>query len=123
MRKLILTIIIFIVVLIPFQSYAKSDKQLVKQYCKSNYPRYKIEYVTKYNANIMENRKGKKIVYVEIIKSKSNGDKSGRTKEGYYIAYNKKVKKGKKVVSYCLYNPNNNYCDDVIAVVDNKMIR
>ena len=39
------------------------------------------------------------------------------------IKYNKKVKKGKRVISYCIYSPYNNYCDGVDFVVDNKMVR
>ena len=73
---------------------------------------------------MITHRKGKKIVYIEKIVSISSGKNYGYTKKGhYYIAYNKKVKKGKRVVSYFVWNPNTNYCDDVIASVDNKMIR
>ena len=39
------------------------------------------------------------------------------------MSYNKRVKKGKKVTVYAIYNPGNNAEDDVIAVVDNKRIR
>ena len=41
----------------------------------------------------------------------------------YKTWYNKKVKKGKEVKSYYIYNPKNNYCDDVVAVVDNKILQ
>lgn len=99
-----------------------TDKQIVKSYCAKHYKGYKIKYFTKWNDKVMLNRKGKKVVYVEKMVSYSKGN-YGYTKDGYYIRYNKKVKKGKKVVSYCIYNPKTNYCDDVVAVIDNKRIR
>ena len=74
------------------------------------------------SAKKLKNRKKKKIIYVEIVKSKSHG-KYGLTKKGHYVSYNKKVKKGKWVKSYFIYNPRTTYEDDVVAVVDNKRIR
>ena len=71
----------------------------------------------------MTHRTEVKYVYVEIIKSHSNGGKYGTTIDGYTIAYNKELPKGIEVISYCIYSPFNNYCDDVTAVVDNNMIR
>lgn len=46
-----------------------------------------------------------------------------RMEKNYYIAYNKRVRKGKHVTSYCVWNPCNSYCDDVEAVADNGKIR
>lgn len=99
-----------------------SDRQMVREYCRKHYKGYTIRYFTKWNENVMSHRANRKIVYVEKMISYSKG-KYGYTKEGYYIKYNKRVKKGKKVISYCIYNPKNNSCDDVIAVVDNKILR
>ena len=99
----------------------KTNETLVKSYCTKYYKGYKIKYFTKWNEKTMLHRKGKKVIYVEKMISYSKG-KYGYTKEGCYIRYNKKVKKGKKVISYCIYNPRTNYCDDVVAVVDNNMI-
>lgn len=100
----------------------KTNMGLVKEYCTKHYKGYKVVVVPQGDKRI-EKRKGQKKVYVEKIFSKSQG-KYGYTLKGhYYIAYNKKVKKGKKVTSYLIYNPKTNYIDDVVAVVDNKMIR
>ena len=62
-------------------------------------------------------------IYVEIIKSVSAGGRHGTYGKNYYIAYNKRVRKGKHVTSYCVWNPCNAYCDDVEAVADNGKIR
>lgn len=99
-----------------------SDRQIVREYCHKHYKGYTIRYFTKWNDKVMSHRANRKIVYVEKMVSYSKG-KYGYTKEGYYIKYNKRVKKGKKVISYCIYNPKNNSCDDVVAVVDNKILR
>lgn len=104
------------------QTIPKTDKQIAKEYCKKNYPNCRVKIVKKYNPKIMENRKGKNIVYVERFVSYSKG-KYGLSKKGEYVKYNKRVKKGKKVVSYFVYNPYTNYFDDVVAVIDCKKIR
>lgn len=105
-----------------FANSKVTNESLYRSYCKKNYPKYTIKVITKYNPKTMENRKGKKVVYVEKFISYSKG-KYGYSKKGEYVKYNKKVKKGKKVVSYFIYNPNTNYCDDVVAVIDNNMLR
>jgi hypothetical protein len=99
-----------------------SDRQIVREYCHKHYKGYTIRYFTKWNDKVMSHRANRKIVYVEKMVSYSK-DKYGYTKDAYYIKYNKRVKKGKKVISYCIYNPKNNSCDDVVAVVDNKILR
>ena len=70
----------------------------------------------------MTNRANTNIVYVEKSITVSHGD-YGLTSEGYYVRYNKKVPNGKKVISYFIYNPYSNYTDDIIAVIDNQIIR
>ena len=99
-----------------------TNTHLVREYAKHNYPNCKIVFLDKYDESKIENRADKNIVYIEKFVSYSKG-KYGYSKDGYYVKYNKKVKKGKKVVSYFVYNPYTNYCDDVVAVIDNKMIR
>ena len=126
--KKILTVVMAIIAMVSFScevAYAKpkvTDWGLVKSYCSKHYKGYKIKRVGLFDKRI-DNRKGKKIVYVEKVISVSNSRKGGTIKGKWYIAYNKKVKRGKKVVSYLIYNPHTNYCDDIVAVVDNKMIR
>ena len=101
-----------------------TDSQLVEQYCYENYPNCEVVYYMfeNYDAEVMENRANTGKVYVEIFISYSDG-KCGWSKEGYYTAYNIEVPKGKKVASYCIFNPYTNYCDDVVAVVDNGIVR
>lgn len=109
-----------------------SDKQLVQKYCTAHYPKMKIKYFTKWNEKTITHRTNKNIVYVQIEKSISSGKKDSRNgrywgyvkgQRYYKTWYNKKVKKGKTVTSYYIYNPYTNYTDDIIAVIDNKKIR
>lgn len=109
-----------------------SDRQIVREYCHKHYKGYTIRYFMKWNDKIMSHRANKKVVYVQIEQSISSGKKDLRNNkywgyvkgQHYYKTwYNKKVKKGKTVKSYYIYNPKNNYCDDIVAVVDNKILR
>lgn len=101
--------------------------QLVNDYIRRNYDlkAYRVKYVAtgKLTDKMIRERAVKHTIYVEIIKSVSSGGKSGRYGKNYYIVYNKRVRKGKKVTSYCVWNPCNAYCDDVEAVADNGKIR
>ena len=98
-----------------------TNKQLVRAYCRKHFRNYKIKFVDGNKFNFQK-RKSKRFVYVERIVSKSKG-RYGLTADGGYIRYNVKVKRGKRVVSYAIWNPRNNVCDDVVAVVDNGRIR
>ena len=109
-----------------------TDKQIVKEYCNKHYKGYTIKYFTKWNEKKICSRKGKHIIYVQIETSISSGKKDkcnnrywGYIKGQHYYKtwYNTKVKKGKEVKSYYIYNPYTNYYDDIVAVVDNKKIR
>lgn len=120
----LLLLIMFILGAVP--AFAHSDNasnmKLVRDYCKNHYPKQTIRVVYGYNPKTMENRKDKNIVYVERFVSYSKGS-YGYSKKGEYVRYNKNVRKGKKVVSYFIYNPKTNYCDDVVAVVDCGKVR
>ena len=120
------TIILFIIILllscVPTFASSPSNYEIAKTYAKTHYVNCKVVKLNKYNAKKIEHRKGKNIVYIEKFVSYSKG-KYGYSKEGYYVKYNKRVKKGKKVTSYFIYNPYTNYSDDVVAVVDNHKIR
>ena len=119
-------LIMFFFICVPV-SHATTNKGIAKEFCKTHYPECKIKFFNykNYNDKVMLHRANKGIVYVEKFVSYSDGKrkKSGHSKEGWYICYNKGVKKGKKVISYCVYNPYTNYCDDVTAVIDNHKIR
>lgn len=101
--------------------------QLVNDYIRRNYDlnAYKVKYIStgKLTDRMIRERATRHTIYVEIIKSISAGGKHGTYGKDYYIAYNKRVRKGKHITSYCVWNPCNSYCDDVIAVADNRKIR
>ena len=102
------------------------DLYLTYRYTEKHYKNCTVKFIKegKQWQNIkLKTRKGKHIVYVEIIDSISCGNWGLTTKYDCYIKYNKPVHKGKKVTSYCIYNPNTNWYDDVTAVIDNGMIR
>ena len=117
-----MAVLILSMTVVPLQAQALTNKKIAKRYVKEHYSECKVKFFRHYSEKI-EHRKGTKVVWIWKIYSKSNGGKYGTCEDGSIIAYNKKVKKGKRVVSYCIYNPYTNYCDDIIAVVDNKKIR
>ncbi len=121
--SIVMTIIILSITVVPLQAQALTNKQVAKRYAKTHYSECKVKFFRHYNAETIENRKGTKVVYIWKLYSTSNGGKYGTCEDGSTIAYNKKVKKGKRIVSYCVYNPYTNYCDDVVAVVDNRKVR
>ena len=137
-RKLIgfmfIVMLMGIVVIDTTSTYAKTmtDKQIVREYVTKHYNGYQIRYFTKWNEKTMTHRANTNIVYVQIEKSVSSGKidkRNGRCwgyikgQHYYKTWYNKKVKKGKTVKSYYIYNPHTNYDDDIVAVVDNKLLR
>lgn len=107
------------------------DLSVATTYISRHYPGYKVRFVPEGKPNTMKlrTRKGKRVVYVEVLKSRAKGNLKGKrrswgiTAKGSYITYNRRVKIGKRVTSYCIWNPNSNYTDDVVAVVDNGFIR
>lgn len=122
MKKIILLLLVIVITFglaSPASAKSKpSNKSLVKKYCVTYY--HKSPKYVKENSKAIFKHKGKMIVEVVLTTSKG---KYGVTKKGYHIRYNKKVKKGKKVTSYLIYNPKTNAIDDVVAVVDNNKIR
>ena len=125
-RIILVTIILLLCCVDCEASPVTTNKALVQQTCKENYHNTNIKYI-RYNSKnwekIVLHRKGKKYIVVEKFISYSSGKDYGYSKEGYYIKYNKKVKKDKKVISYCIYSPYNNYCDGVDFVIDNRKVR
>ena len=71
---------------------------------------------------VIRSRAGKPYVVIASFTSYSKGN-GGYSKKHEYTAYNKYVKPGKRVVSYYVMNPKNNLEDDIVAVIDNGMIR
>lgn len=118
-RELIRTIIAIIIVMafafgnMSIANAGTSDLSKAKNWAKSHYSE-PIKVVSQ--GKVPTNRKG--TVYIETLKTKSKGGYKGYTiSGGYSVRYPSKVKKGKKVTMYLVYNPKNNSCDDIVAVV------
>ena len=125
-------LMIFVIGCAPCMAKSPSNKAIVKTYCEKHYKGYKVKYFTEWNEKKMVHRANKKVVYVQIEKSVSSGKKDScngkywgyvKGQKYYKTWYNTKVRKGKEVISYYIYNPHSNYTDDIVAVVDNKKIR
>ena len=132
-RALFILAAIMMFTLNPVSVKANTNKDLsvATTYISRHYPGYKVRFVPEGKPNTMKlrTRKGKRVVYVEVLMSHAKGNLKCKlriwliTTKGSYITYNRRVKKGKRVTSYCIWNPNTNYTDDVVAVVDNGFIR
>ena len=97
----------------------KTNLTLAKEYCKKYCNGYKIKVVM----CVPTNRNDGEHVYIEKVSTVANGGYWGNTKKGYSIKYNKKVKKGTKVIVYLVYNPSNNASDDIICKVCNHIAK
>ena len=121
MNKELVRTIIAIIIVMAFafgnmsiaNASTKSDLSLAKSWAKSHY-NTTIKVVNEYK--VPSNRNG--ICYIEKVQTKSKGGYNGCTIKGNYsLKYPKKVKKGKKITVYLIYNPNSNYSDDIVAMV------
>lgn len=101
-------------------NYTAKDKKLIVKYCKKHYDKKPVKIVKE--GKVPKIRKGKRCVYVEQVKTISKGNGWGQAKGGK-VRYNRPVKKGKMVTVYAIWNPRNNACDDVVAVVCQGKIR
>lgn len=97
----------------------KTSLTLAKEYCAKYCNGYKIKVV----AHVPKKRNDNKHVYIEKVSTVSTGGFWGKTKEGYLIKYNKKVKKGKRIIVCLVYNPSNNIVDDVICKACNGIAK
>lgn len=111
---------------------SKTNWQIVKELARKTGKPIKLiktnEMTDRQLEKIICHRKGKPYVLVEKVISKSDGTGYGwyntKTKGTRYITgYNKRVKKGKQVVSYIIYDPKSNEPDEILWVVDNKAYR
>lgn len=92
----------------------------------SNMPQIKIVDSKKLTYKMLSTRKGKNIIYIERVKgkvlNKKLDGKITNPRKGYgdYISYRrvKDVRKGDTVITYFVYNPDNNADDDVILRLD-----
>lgn len=109
------------------QAATITNKDVINQYIEESFMTeadYRTVFVKseKLTNKMLKQRRKNGIIYVEKITSTSCGT-YGRTADGGIIRYNKKTRIGKKVKSFLVYNPESKAVDDVIAVVDHKMIR
>lgn len=121
MKKALLFIAMITAASVMLLDHATIDYRLVSRYVADKYGKDMATVYTEYAPHeLTTNRHG--TVYVQVVKSISQG-KQGKTRGGYILDYNKRVRRGKVVTSYLIYNPYTNYDDDVVAVVDNGMLR
>lgn len=136
MRKIVALIILMVVLTIPTQgktvakrtvngytlsvTYEKG-KTMIKWNGKTYYTyrgKFAVRFVKEKNltAKMLMRRKGK-IIYIEILSGRvTNRKLDGKTINGGYISYRKlgrKVKKGDRVITFCVYNPNTYWIDDI----------
>lgn len=96
---------------------------------KGKYRNYRIRFVTsdKLTTKMLEARKRKHIIYVEVTTGYvMSSEFDGITSNGYYIRYSNvddRLKKGNKIKSYFIYNPANDYYDDIIIRTDRVVNR
>lgn len=101
------------------------DRRAIRHFIEETYPEsYRVICIPgrRLKAGKLRKRRRRNIVYVAKWVSFSRGRK-GVTRDGKRIRYNKKVKRGKKVFSYLIYDPRTGKEDNVAAVVDNGRIR
>ena len=114
-------IIITIIILLSFigvnneaSATTYNNKSVAIKWTEKHYKGYKIK-VVKYNC-VPTKRKSNKTIYIETLPTISDGGYNGHcTINGAYVRYSKKVPKGTKQTCYCVWNPKNNACDDVVA--------
>ena len=127
MKKIFIILIAILVVSLSSlscEASPRTDYQITKNICKKYHKPIKmIQGYSKKITHFITHRKNKKYIIVEKVVSISSGGRSGYDNHHKYITYNKKVRKGKKVISYLIYNPYTDYHDDIIFIVDNGKVR
>lgn len=116
-KKIIMLVIVIVMALVTTSNVASaktSDLAKAKAWASAHY-KGKVVKVVDFG-KLPKNRIG--VVYIVKLKTVSKGGHKGKVKgTKYTVGYPKKVKRGKKVNMYLIYNPKTNASDDVIAVV------
>lgn len=111
MKKIIILITILVILLTPINTFA-TRKIIIKNMNGITYKE-------------LTNRKGKVLIerdYGIVLDYKGNGKIMNYKYKGYdYIKYPKKFKKGDIILTYCVFNPDNNFEDDIIYRYDYKI--
>ena len=121
LKIMLLVVVMMLGVTFTADAATKTNEQIALDYCN----KYCVNYETKvvgYN-HVPAHRTDSQCVYIEKIKTKSLGNRWGRTCDGYKVKYNKPVKKGKTEIVYLIYSPESDACDDVICKVANKKMK
>lgn len=92
----------------------------------NNFPQIKIVQCGKLTEKMLTHRKGKNIIYIEVItgqviNNKLDGEIINKgTFFHSYISYKdvEGARKGSRIITYCIYNPYTNYEDDVALRLD-----
>ena len=121
LKIMLLVAVIMIGMTFTTNAATKSNEQIALDYCAKYCVNYEAE-VVGYN-HVPTNRTDSQFVYIEKIKTKSLGNRWGRTRDGYKVEYNKPVKKGKTEIVYLIYNPESDACDDIMCKVANKKMK
>lgn len=127
--KRVLLIVVIMMAVLTSPVYAKSDRQLITNYVRSQYGRnyrVRIRPAEKTPDSVLEHRKGKHIVYVDMFVTRSCGRRGVCITKGPFkgrmFNYARRVQKGKKVKVYLIYNPYTNSTDAVDAIVNSGAI-
>ena len=108
------------------------DYHLMRQTVRTEYGNRPIRFVDGNGSeekfwNVVSSRENEEYIVVEKTISTGDGTDHGwyETVDGnrYIIGYNSEVDAGKQIVSYIIWNPETNECDDIAYVIDNEMIR
>ena len=103
---------------------SKTAKRQITQFVRCEYRGYKVQIASAEQTPdaVIENRMGKRIVYIDQFVTKSRGRYGVVTTKGPFkgnrMAYENYHKRGKTVVVYLIYNPFTNYSDDVVAFIE-----
>ena len=113
------------------QKARKSDKAIVCEYIRNTYGsayKARIQAAEKTPSEIITNRAGKHIVYVDMFVTKADGPNAGHVItagpfKGNRIRYAHQAKRGDVVKVYWIYNPHTNADDDITAIISGGQIR
>jgi len=106
------------------QKQARQSKKQIIRFVRQNYRGYKVQIApAEQTADVViENRVGKRIIYVDIFRTKSRGGYGVVTTAGPFkgnrMKYERKHKKNSIVLVYLVYDPSNNYSDGIMAFAE-----
>lgn len=127
--KRVLFIMMVMVAVLATPVYAKTDKQIIKNYVRTHYGRgysVRIRPAEKTPDNVLEHRRDKHIIYVDMFRTRSYGKRGICITKGPFkgrmFKYARRVPKGKTVKVYWIYSPYTNSTDAVDAIVNSGSI-